>query len=282
MLRKIIEKKDFSDLSKGDIPSILTFINFQYSRTPKMKKAIDDSIEKLGNELVESILKKKDSQIKLIWEGAHLTSIAESLNGGALLLSDLYGFVTINKTKIPFITSDHPVIFYNPRFCNFEGGHEGTQSPGLCIFYPLSRDVLLIFYDSEYYKFPQNKEGNFITNEEDILKINKLQYHNCEDFIYFFEDSFEKSILDEIKEFKKSFKKTERSRLDKFYSAQKPNSELLRMGFENIREKLDFSFFETNEDKPHPGKLYRSLELLELKKRIDKSLEKGERSIKES
>ncbi|WP_294214706.1 DUF4238 domain-containing protein [uncultured Chryseobacterium sp.] len=105
-----------------------------------------------------------------------------------LNLLDLDYKVLINKTDIPFITSDFPVVKYNQYLEQKKWQHSktGYGLVGLQIFIPLNHQLTLVFYDSAIYKLGYRKQ-NFIPIEDvkTINEINKLQVVNCLSTLFF-------------------------------------------------------------------------------------------------
>ena len=104
------------------------------------------------------------------------------------LALDLKFKLIINRTAQAFITSDHPVVFYNqflePR--KIPGGKTGIACKGLEVFLPLSPTHLLILFDSDVYKVgTKNSALIHVTNETDVEKLNILQCINADKNLYF-------------------------------------------------------------------------------------------------
>jgi len=112
-------------------------------------------------------------------------------------LMDLGIHILKNKTSIPFIFSDSPVVFYNQYYRNVkERGVLGLTTPGLMIFYPISPDTVLLLLDKSKYKCPWKSDGVYeITGEFDIKHINKLQMYNALKTIYFPDSMPDKTLL---------------------------------------------------------------------------------------
>lgn len=129
-----------------------------------------------------------------------------------------------NRTDTPFLTSDHPVVFYN-RFLERRNIKEGTTSlsaVGLQIFYPISPKLMLFFYDSLIYQVGlKNSPTEIITDKTIIDKLNVMQFLNCGEFIY-----FNKNMTDE-------YLHKLNARAKKFNTA----TEVIVRTFENIKER---------------------------------------------
>ena len=76
----------------------------------------------------------------------------------------------INKTRIPFITSDNPAVIYNQFLERMKQESYALGSRGLQIYFPLTPKVAVIYYDSECYKIGCKKRNYVdITQPSDVL-----------------------------------------------------------------------------------------------------------------
>lgn len=109
----------------------------------------------------------------------------EAAASSSILISDLEWCVFRNLTEYPFIFGDAPVVYYNSLLRDVtERGVLGLQSPGLQMFYPIDRDMLLMMYDAEAYRF--TKRAYFdIRSASDVSQLNALQLHHSRHAIYF-------------------------------------------------------------------------------------------------
>lgn len=100
---------------------------------------------------------------------------------------DLELILLHNKTNTKFILSDDPSIKYN-QFLeqrNHPGGHTGLFSKGLQVFFPISPELMLVYFDKWAYKFGYKKNKVVeITDPIDIEQLNILQMVNCTKIIY--------------------------------------------------------------------------------------------------
>lgn len=116
------------------------------------------------------------------------------------LLSAFYSLSTklvINHTKEKFITSDNPCPFYNvlTEKLNIYGGSH-INSLGLKIFFPISPDLMIIFYDEGIYKLGDKKSNLIQLNYlSDAVELNKLQLVSSEQNVYFKDSIFDASKL---------------------------------------------------------------------------------------
>ncbi len=88
---------------------------------------------------------------------------------------DLEFKVLVNRTEVPFLTSDNPVCRYNQYFEGYRRYHSGLNSKGEQLYYPLSPTFAVIYYDGNVYKAKFRKR-NFleITDVSDVNNLNGL------------------------------------------------------------------------------------------------------------
>ena len=92
----------------------------------------------------------------------------------------------VNRTCIPFVTSDNPVSKYNQFFEAWRKKHCGLNSAGLQLFYPLSPEYGVIYYDHNVYKTKYRKR-NFldVADESDVNNLNGLTCACANHSIYY-------------------------------------------------------------------------------------------------
>ena len=108
------------------------------------------------------------------------TALKESLATAAYIhkfFYDLKWAIVINKSRVPFITSDDPVLWTN-RYAwqRLRVRRFGAISSGLTVSMPLSPGHWIIFYDSLVYKM-ESEAGRIVTiqNDADARTLNDLQ-----------------------------------------------------------------------------------------------------------
>ena len=181
------------------------FIVTLYSRTKFKYDELNEIIDKIG----KSILKMHPDvdldlldKVELKFDDPLQLPLLNSITNYHLA-QDLSLALFINNTNISFITSDHPVVYYNKwtedikNFCGV-----GLASKGLLIFLPLSPKVLLLLYDSSIYIIGNKKDSvHILDNGGDIEEINLLQWLNSNDNIYFYNDYDSNRIIAESKKY---------------------------------------------------------------------------------
>ncbi len=187
-LNQVILSNDLPKYKTTAYTDIWIFSLLQAKRTKHSAKETNEMI----NRTLKAVLKEDDRFNELDDLEFYLND-TPAFNLGILMESmqvaqDLACKLIINKTSISFITSDHPVIKYN-QFLekrNFPAGKEGLATKGLQIFYPISPELLLLFYDSRVYKIGTKKGRTVETNcIDDVNNLNLLQTLNCHEVVYF-------------------------------------------------------------------------------------------------
>ena len=121
----------------------------------------------------------------------------EALPELALTLNKHIWFVGINRTNIPFYTSDNPVVKYPHKHEPF-GSNSGIASPGVEIAFPISEELIIIIRERSYFKEYEALENTFIElNEENVKFYNWLQVTESYKQIYSSREKFE--LIEEIK-----------------------------------------------------------------------------------
>jgi hypothetical protein len=144
---------------------------------------LSDKLAKLVlyNRINPDVLTKIDISV----ENAPAQNISLSLTMSPILF-DMKHFLVINKTRIPFVVSDNPVLHTN-WFCHARMPGRpsgGTARSGLQVFMPLTPRYGVLLHDQSVYN--ANCCGHTLTvNEKDVLLLNELQFLNALENVYF-------------------------------------------------------------------------------------------------
>ena len=102
------------------------------------------------------------------------------------IMRDLSVKVLINRTKKAFITSDNPVAKYDQFMERMKQDIYALGTQGLQIFFPLSHEVGLMYYDPKCYKLGyKKKEYVELDQDKDIDELNKLTSCNSGGLLYY-------------------------------------------------------------------------------------------------
>lgn len=201
VLKNIIDTHELP--RKEDISYIylLAFIGITHLRNPISINSVNKRMVIMKEKLLE--LHPETDVDKLLPTIEHEEAVEISLsqiNHIIRHIVDLDCKLLINKTEIPFITSDFPIIKYNQflELRKWPHGRTGYGIRGLQIFVPINNHLTLLFYDSTIYKIG-NKKGGYleIKREKDIDQLNLLQLINCYNNV-FFSEKIDKQYMEEL------------------------------------------------------------------------------------
>ncbi|HZL10798.1 MAG TPA: DUF4238 domain-containing protein [Prolixibacteraceae bacterium] len=238
--------------SSIDRINLLAFTFYQLTRT----KSHADEVQSTINNMYQQIY-KDDPRFKGIFD-EHKIGIDRPATFAIGIISkiihqtfDLKIKLIINKTNQNFITSDNPVLKYNQfleRRKHF-GGITGIGLKGIQYFLPIDSKKCLLFYDSKTYnigKWFSNRV--IITKQKEIDLINLLQFLNCEDKIYF-NDETEIEYIKRLNQESKKFQKAGISIVKEYKQEEIPdvkNSTLLHSFSTDLKIGLELSFIREN------------------------------------
>lgn len=199
-LKAVISLSQIPPKNKEAYGWILLFTIILVNRTKDAVEKIKEASSKMINEIMKHDDRVKDKAGKyfIFPKDAAAMSVL-STTSQIHLATDLKMKLLINKTDLKFITSDHPVIRYNQFLEKREhpGGIVGLATKGLQIFFPISPEHMLCYYDDWIYKIGDRaQEVISINNRSDVDKLNYLQILNCHDHLYFNEAVPEHYIKD--------------------------------------------------------------------------------------
>lgn len=178
----------------------------QISRTRKAREFYDEIGNDIKTQFINGVYKEFNNilskQHKEVLEKIRNDSDLvrdvqlDTINSDRLLTKSTYYLMdriwiiykNLNYKQCPFITSDHPVVYYN-----FLNNKTNLQSNGIAldstiIQYPINRELLLVLYPRKMYFGGLQKFDNkivFIDEDAFVLKMDKLQYEQCYKQAYF-------------------------------------------------------------------------------------------------
>jgi hypothetical protein len=113
------------------------------------------------------------------------------------IMDDMSTCLVLNKTGVPFATSDDPAILTNRLHLEYQahfGKTFGLRQSGSIMILPLTPSVLFLGYDRDVYAVRDKKSWVTIRAESDALAYNEHQLLNCRANIYFREECNDTSI----------------------------------------------------------------------------------------
>lgn len=230
--KKIISTNSLPKKQDSGYLTFFTFCIVMADRTKDAAEQVKEITKKIFDEFVNNMDKPIDEikNVRLNPESAPALALEATLSKLPLSF-DLKLKLLINDTPVKFITSDHPVIKYNQFLEQRQhpGGIIGLATKGLEIFFPISPNHMLCFYDAEIYKLGfKTNDIVALKNEEDINKLNYLQIVNCLDHLYFNHEVSEWYI-------RQLFKKAKSKRVDEYSTLNQINSYLDNSGLKHVQ-----------------------------------------------
>lgn len=178
------------------------FILYQFFRTPKAGKWIEDSTKEAFEVyllVIPDEERKKFDGLDIVSQDPVLEALIRSTE-----FEDLMDYLDcrflVNLSDLLFITSDAPVVLYN-QFMEKQDlyiGSTGLAIKGLQIFYPIHPRLMIVFYDPITYS---TDAANCMKTEsiEEVHQLNILQFINCKNQL-FFDDRISKEYIKVLKE----------------------------------------------------------------------------------
>ena len=184
VIKKVLEDKG---LSNEDLSYLKQFTIIQTYRTLQAAKRI--------KAILESLLSKQPitDQEKTLYEEA---STVGDKNSDVILYSlksaisnepytEFWDIAILcNTTKVPFITSDNPSLFFN-AYQLYRREPFGYRTPGAEIYMPISSQYAVFLYDSLIYGVEEQDANTIYLEQENVLALNYHQILGANEAIYF-------------------------------------------------------------------------------------------------
>ena len=133
--------------------------------------------------------------------------------------ADLMLKVIINKTRMPFITCDDPLLTYNKHLERLKYHNYGTCSNGLILLLPISPTYALVLYDANTYKMGTRKQFYVpVSNVKDIEEICLLTILHASQTIFVKNESIALTQLTTLTNIAAKYIQSEKMELESFSS----------------------------------------------------------------
>ena len=199
ILRKLIDAQNLEILTAGDLDLLRSFLLLQRMRTKDEKRMSNKATELFFSNIVKPLMKSDEDlrrngiteevigSLSISFPGAENWEMMVVALTGMDLISDLKPILIINKSNRKFICSDAPIVLHN--YIKIKNRYMTEfQSPGLQIFCPLNRDILLLLIDTGLYNSQLDTHSTiYLNRDSDADSINRLQVFNCLDNVFFSE-----------------------------------------------------------------------------------------------
>ena len=193
-------------LSENAKKEMSKIILSQISRTRKSKEFYSNIENNIKLQFMNTISKESDYELSIaqkeildkimnnndLIRDIELTTVNSKklLDKGTQCLMDKIWIIykNLNYKICPFITSDHPVVYYNILNSKTDLESNGVALNSTIIQYPINSQLLLVLYPRHIFfgklqqfdnKIIHIKENNF------VLRVDKLQYEQCYKQVYY-------------------------------------------------------------------------------------------------
>lgn len=183
-LRELARTRNPTALSQESRMKIALFVALQFIRTRDYREFVKETSGKFLTELMKKELNIKDSDFKVVMseeaaQGFQAKAILEEVPYIATFLGNYRWSTAVNKTKLPYWTSDNPVALFNPIDYG-DKGNIGFNVRGIQVHFPLTDDVVLVMLDPTSSTLPPIA---LLKREVDVEFENNLQLRNSNRFV---------------------------------------------------------------------------------------------------
>jgi hypothetical protein len=190
IIETILMTNEFpSDLD--EYQHLLAFLLVSEARNLKMADSQNKMVDYIAKVLLEGDPEFRKEGIDLDTITIGLKEPANHMIEFALesvkMVADLEPLLIQATGARTFITSDNPLIRYNPFYLDndYPGGF-GYMGRGLMLFFPIAHDKCILLYDRIVYDIPGAKDNVLSLNKaRDIDRLNDLFYLNAYNNLFF-------------------------------------------------------------------------------------------------
>ena len=186
VIREILATKRLPSHGSEDHYTLMAFTMTQRARTQVAAATTDAMTDGILKIAYREDPRIKDLQgFRIGFEKSVLLPLRVSAHMIPVSL-DLRLHLLVNYTETQFITSDNPVVLYNTHCEKITiGSHTGWGCSGLEVFLPLSPEICLYAFDDAVYKVANRLRRVTRVLPRDVLQINRLQWVNALENVYY-------------------------------------------------------------------------------------------------
>ena len=163
------------------------FIMYQLNRTPGSIDLTNDSIDSMVKNVAshDKFLKDRLSEFYAVLKEPYMFQFSIATKTLHVILDLRIGLLESNG-KIPFILGQNPVIRLNPflQEKDWKWSTQGLALKGLIVIMPINPKYSVVLYDDFCYILI-NRSPKWIISDDDVNFLNRLQYFNTNECIYF-------------------------------------------------------------------------------------------------
>ncbi len=224
--KRFLEKARKYEVGSSELETLIQFIILQHVRVPATRdmvelhladqvKATAESLDRLGElppppKGFEDILSKANFTIAPFKSLQIMKNIAEEF--GSILARLGFG-ILINKTDLPFITSDNPVVWFDPKYEERDiVPYTVSRNGGVFLVFPLSKDMIVIGSTVDKSAFDQNGlMAGSISSKKEIGELNRLIAKFSYEAFFASEKGDNMKLLEEFADFSPTVNKYDQS-----------------------------------------------------------------------
>lgn len=197
ILEKILATEDLTSLSAEDKESVAIFVTTQELRTREYRETLKDMWKQTKDTLIKvsggKISQEFEKRYRIEDWGPEQNAkslqldMLKNIPKYADILLHMAWFLLLNRTPVPFLSSDHPINRYNPIDVR-PRGNLGLLSEGIQIHFPLTPKLTLSFCDPSSYQLPlvtreiKDVQNIIFTNSLQITHSTRYIFSNVSDF----------------------------------------------------------------------------------------------------
>jgi len=209
LLPKLIESLDnntFSTLNSDLRLDLAFYIIYQFCRTKEFRVQINQMTKLITQTIADEFVKSQggnpeDFEIETNDKVLHIDFL---LNNDLIdtFIEDIFKHIWIvleNKSEVPFLTSDHPVV-KRANIVHPVRSFSGLRSPGVEIAFPISPKYCLLLAERSYAKIFEPFDGKKMpSNKDNVLCYNSLQIIDSYRFVFSSQQDFKmaEEMIDE-------------------------------------------------------------------------------------
>lgn len=183
ILKKFILYQRYRTIRNKD-----NLLNMRWNGT---KNYVEMNLRKEGKYVSENTLKVLKKEFEKRYDRIIPQQALEITENLLNNIEDLELLIIQYNNKIHnLISSDNPVVFYNP----FYKRAVGLMNAGLIILLPISSSKLIVIFDSKMYQRYKNNKIIKLTNENEVKMLNIFQLIVAKEIVYFQNKSQAQSI----------------------------------------------------------------------------------------
>ena len=238
----------YNSLIKKDFFILKAFLLLQKTRTQHKARIVRDGMEQVRQYLysigmVDSLKKQIDAYENT--EKNVVELLTYNFKTALDITVDLKCKILVYKGDGSFLTSDDPVIQYNPLLESHKISIYGLSAIGLLLLLPISPTYAIVLYDETYYKIGNRKDSIVcFSNTRDLYWINLLTVLHADKAVYFLPGSHTHYDLDTLVAQTKRMGQGEEMKMTP-YVAEDGKSELIHSYANNYTIGADFTFIKT-------------------------------------